>query len=841
MTIILPCQAFPVKLYNSFKNIHLRLHKTIQHIKYNQTCKINNVIPSYINVKVRNNSFVAQKTKSFAEKTWLENEIKSLYTKKLVLNRMLYDLHLELSAFINNPTVMINIIQKIEHITARTLQYTHNIHERKIKTLTSKNNHRGKYDKVQHTHQHKFHPKLINLTDIELTEKETQLLEKGLKHNISTKIDNHYIENLIVETESILTQEEKNKNNTINIGLTRELVKKEINNIITMSKKEQNSKLQTEKNTTKKLKEKLQANNIIVTRADKGNSTVLINNEQYIEKTMDFISSNNITKLKSDPTARFQTYIKNNLREIRHILTDKQKQHITQKNPKAPTLRSQPKVHKPHIPLRPVINFMKAPSYHVAKHMNIIIMQHYEMKNSRTVKNTNELITHIKDLHIPQTASLISFDIENMYTSIPTADTIKLIEENLLTHNKLPVDNINEITKTLKLITSQNYFQFEKEFYLQEDGLPMGSPISATLANIFINYIENTIFDTVIRKKGYKIVYWYRYVDDIICMVDEPTEKIDKLHTDINNIHKNIQFTIEKETQKQIHFLDITIKRENNKHTFDIFRKPTATDIIIHASSNHPQNHKLAALRHMLHRLNNIPLSKENYEKELQTIQLIATNNGYSTHIVQKLNEKIKTQLKKNENKQRLQNPTNTTAHTETQNNNTHDMNNRKKWYTLTYKHKTTHKIANILKKQGLQIAYRTRNTLQSHLQTTEKPDKYQGAGIYQLECQECKAVYLGMTSRNFKTRYKEHIRSWKYENSHSTFAEHLIKHGHEPSNMECDMTVIRVNNHNKNLLTLQENFHIQRAIAMEKKVLNDQIHINNNSLIMLATKTTTN
>ena len=46
--------------------------------------------------------------------------------------------------------------------------------------------------------------------------------------------------------------------------------------------------------------------------------------------------------------------------------------------------------------------------------------------------------------------------------------------------------------------------------------------------------------------------------------------------------------------------------------------------------------HKLAAFRTMIHRLNNIPLDEKDYKDELNTIKYLAESNGYDRTIVSK-------------------------------------------------------------------------------------------------------------------------------------------------------------------------------------------------------------
>ena len=76
-----------------------------------------------------------------------------------------------------------------------------------------------------------------------------------------------------------------------------------------------------------------------------------------------------------------------------------------------------------------------------------------------------------------------------------------------------------------------------------------------------------------------------------------------------------MKFTIEKEREDMINFLDITIEKEKDKLVFDIYRKPTATDSIIPFDSCHPTEHKMAAVRYLTNRMNKYHLSLDNKDK----------------------------------------------------------------------------------------------------------------------------------------------------------------------------------------------------------------------------------
>ena len=110
--------------------------------------------------------------------------------------------------------------------------------------------------------------------------------------------------------------------------------------------------------------------------------------------------------------------------------------------------------------------------------------------------------------------------------------------------------------------------------YTQTDGLPMGSPISGILTEIFIHNIEEK---HILNNNKYtnKIIYWYRYVDDILLLYKGNKRQIENFYKYINTIHPKLKFTLEIEHNNSINFLDLTINKTNNTHTYKIYRKPT--------------------------------------------------------------------------------------------------------------------------------------------------------------------------------------------------------------------------------------------------------------------------
>jgi hypothetical protein len=57
---------------------------------------------------------------------------------------------------------------------------------------------------------------------------------------------------------------------------------------------------------------------------------------------------------------------------------------------------------------------------------------------------------------------------------------------------------------------------------------------------------------------------------------------------------------MEQQTQYKVHYMDLTIINNKNDLSFEIYRKPTSTDLILHNTSCHPYERKKSAINYML-------------------------------------------------------------------------------------------------------------------------------------------------------------------------------------------------------------------------------------------------
>jgi hypothetical protein len=84
---------------------------------------------------------------------------------------------------------------------------------------------------------------------------------------------------------------------------------------------------------------------------------------------------------------------------------------------------------------------------------------------------------------------LITLDIKDLYVSIPIDETVRTTRTQLLKHNDQ--QTTDQIYNMLGTILGQNYFAFKDNCYQPDKGVAMGSPLSGTMAETFLQNLEN--------------------------------------------------------------------------------------------------------------------------------------------------------------------------------------------------------------------------------------------------------------------------------------------------------------------------------------------------------------
>ena len=228
-----------------------------------------------------------------------------------------------------------------------------------------------------------------------------------------------------------------------------------------------------------------------------------------------------------------------------------------------------PKSHKVGHPVKPIVSYVGSPTYNLASFFSNVISRNVTPPQSKVI-NSFELVEKLKNVTIPDNSVLASLDVVSLFTNVPKEAAVYSVKSRwreIQPKVKMPWEDFEE---GLRLCLNSTDFNFNDVTYFQKRGLPMGSPFSPTLADIVMDDLEKERLSSL----SFQLPLYFRYVDDILIVV--PVTEIDNILQFFNTNQLNIKFTLEKEKERTINFLDISITRkQDQKLSLNWYRKPT--------------------------------------------------------------------------------------------------------------------------------------------------------------------------------------------------------------------------------------------------------------------------
>ncbi len=117
--------------------------------------------------------------------------------------------------------------------------------------------------------------------------------------------------------------------------------------------------------------------------------------------------------------------------------------------------------------------------------------------------------------------------------------------------------DIDDIIRLLSFVLSNSFFVYNNTTYEQIHGCATGSPVSAIVANLCMEVIE----EQAIRDATSPPKVWKQFVDDCFSIIKKTN--ISCFPDILNSIDPHIDFTIENEKVGKIAFLDTLISRND--------------------------------------------------------------------------------------------------------------------------------------------------------------------------------------------------------------------------------------------------------------------------------------
>lgn len=365
-----------------------------------------------------------------------------------------------------------------------------------------------------------------NISNTQLNDAEIKLLSKGLNFGVTPKsIPNKDFIASIEMASSHLPENEAHMLCSHSAAILKAAKPPKSN----ISKEEQQA-METLNDKIKK--------DILILNADKGNCTVVMDKSQYDEKVKDLLHTDAYKPINQDPTIKIENKLQRLWRTMKNKYNMPYKEYIKvyPSGSTTPRFYGLPKIHKPHVPLRPIVAGCGSVSHSLAR-LIADILKPMAGNTSSFVKNSINFASHIHNINIGEEEEMASFDVESLYTSVPVDAAMKSVETYLKRDRTLADRTdfeIPDILTLLKFCLNHTYFVYNGQYYEQIKGLAMGSPVSPVVANIFMEMWEETALTSC--PLDIKPRMWLRYVDDTFTII--PKDKAEELKT-ISQQHKS--------------------------------------------------------------------------------------------------------------------------------------------------------------------------------------------------------------------------------------------------------------------------------------------------------------
>ena len=375
---------------------------------------------------------------------------------------------------------------------------------------------------------------------------------------------------------------------------------------------------------------------IIIKKADKSNSIVIMDREKYKQEIERQLKNTTYYEQQdSNPEENIKSNILKCMEEIseRSNISDKLDTFPTKI--RTPQFYVLPKTHKEintslpiGYPGRPIVSACSSPTEHISKYVDSLLQPKMKALPSY-IKDTTDFINKLKNIRLKQESYLVTLDVASLYTNIPHTDGIDACTYFLAKDN----DNFlstEDISKLIKLVLESNYFQFDSDFFLQKMGTAMGSPMAPAYASLFMGKLEEDFFKTVTIKPD----VWFRFLDDIFMVWNDTLENLEIFIDKINSFHPSIKFT-HTISKTSVPFLDVLVSKDKSLNiTTDVYVKETNHHQYLEYTSSHPKSCKSGIPFSQGKRYRRIISDDKTFNDSLPTLRQYFIDRNYPSSIV---------------------------------------------------------------------------------------------------------------------------------------------------------------------------------------------------------------
>ena len=385
-------------------------------------------------------------------------------------------------------------------------------------------------------------------------------------------------------------------------------------------------------------------NSIVLRNADKGGAIVIQNKESYRAEILRQLSNNEFyTALSYDPTVKFSQETYSFLKKAfdDQLVSKNEFAFMHQEHPIRPVFYTLPKVHKSllePVPGRPIV----AGTQSLTEPMSQYIDLHIKLLVSNLpsfLKDTMDFLNKLNSIqNIQATDLLCTMDVASLYTNVPHKEGLEAMAY-FLNQREVQTPSTEFLVNMTELVLNKNYFKFENSFYLQCQGVSMGSPCSPNYANLFMGKFEE---DFVYHNNPFALYLrcWFRYIDDVFFIFTGTTEQLEGFRLYINSRMSSINFTLEF-SRESVSFLDVMVKMDQQVST-SVYKKKTDRNNYLHFSSYHPPGLKKGLPYSQLLRVKRICSTETAFEKQAKDLNQCFNAKGYNNKVLNECLHKVR-------------------------------------------------------------------------------------------------------------------------------------------------------------------------------------------------------